>query len=157
MPERPPGLDLGSGFLVIVPILNAAVGPYSVVAMAASAPSPYAMGSVIRFNIRHAEPLLADGTISDRAARHERLANLALVLAYAISVCLYIHILAAFLLGGLGINTPFRENLVCVIIIAAIGVMGRLRGLDMLLVMERWALQITGLLDSGTAGGLCSV
>jgi hypothetical protein len=44
----------------------------------------YAMVSVIRFNIRHAEPLLADGTISDRAARHERTANLALVLAYAI-------------------------------------------------------------------------
>ena len=136
----------GSGFLVIVPILNAAVGPYSVVAMAGVCALAYAMGSVIRFNIRYAEPLLAEGTISDRAARHERTANLALVLAYAISVCLYIHILAAFLLGGLGINTPFRENVVCVIIIAAIGAMGRFRGLDMLLVMERWALRITGLL-----------
>jgi hypothetical protein len=71
----------------------------------------YPMGSVIRFNIRHAEPFLAEGTISDRAARHERTANLVLVLAYAISVCLYIHILAAFLFGGLGINTPFRENI----------------------------------------------
>ena len=136
----------GSGFLVIVPILNAAVGPYSVVAMAGVCALAYAMGSVIRFNIRHAEPLLAEGTTSDRAARHERTANLALVLAYAISVCLYIHILAAFLLGGLGINTPFRENIVCVIIIAAIGAMGRFRGLDTLLVLERWALRITGLL-----------
>jgi len=136
----------GSGFLVIVPILNAAVGPYSLLAMAGVCALAYAMGSVIRFNIRHAEPLLAEGATSDRAARHERTANLALVLAYAISVSLYIHILAAFLLGGLGINTPFRENIVCVIIIAAIGAIGRFHGLDMLLVLERWALRTTGLL-----------
>ena len=136
----------GSGFLVIVPILNAAVGPYAVFAMAGVCAVAYAVGSVIRFNIRHAEPLLADGTISDRAARYERTSNLALVLAYAISVSLYIHILAAFLLGGLGINTPARENLVTVIIVAAIGALGRFRGLDMLLVMERWALRITGVL-----------
>ena len=100
----------GSGFLVIVPILYAAVGPYSVVAMVGVCALAYAMGSVIRFNIRHAEPLLAAGTISDRTARHERTANLALVLAYAISVSLYIHILAAFLLGGLGINTPRQRE-----------------------------------------------
>jgi hypothetical protein len=136
----------GSGFLVIVPILSAAVGPYSVVAIAAVCALAYAMGSVIRFNIRHAEPLLEDGTRSDRTARQERTANLALVLAYAISVCLYIHILAAFLLGGIGINTPFRENILCVIIIVGIGAMGRFRGLDTLMVMERWALRITGLL-----------
>jgi hypothetical protein len=136
----------GSGFLVIVPILNAAVGPYSVVAMAVVCALAYAMGSVIRFNIRHAEPLLESGEPSARLLRYERTANLALVLAYAISVCLYIHILAAFLLGGLGINTPFRENIVTVIIVAAIGVLGRFRGLDMLLIMERWALRVTGVL-----------
>jgi hypothetical protein len=146
----------GSGFLVIVPILNAAVGPYAVVAMAGVCALAYAMGSVIRFNIRHAEPLLAEGTISERAARHERTANLALVLAYAISVCLYIHILAAFLLGGLGINTPFRESIVSVIVMAAIGAMGRFRGLDMLLVMERWALRITGLLVLALVAGFAA-
>jgi hypothetical protein len=136
----------GSGFLVIVPFLNAAVGPYSVVAMAGVCALAYAMDSVIRFNIRHAEPLLAAGTTSDRVARHERISNLALVLAYAISVCLYIHILAAFLLGGLGINTPARENIVTVIIVAAIGAVGRVRGLDMLLFMELWALRVTDVL-----------
>src|SRR6185369_12251223 len=127
----------GSGFLVIVPILNAAVGPYSVVAMAGVCALAYAMGSVIRFNIRHAEPLLESPTPSPRLLRYERTANLAL--AYAISVCLYIHILAAFVLGGLGINTQFRENFLTVIIVAAIGVLGRFRGLDMLMILERWA------------------
>ena len=136
----------GSGFLVIVPILNAAVGPYSVVAMAIVCSIAYAMGSVIRFNIRHAEPVLEKGDVSARVSRYERTSNLALVLAYAISVCLYIHILAAFLLGGLGINSPRRENFFTVIVIATIGVVGRFRGLDMLLVLERWALRVTGIL-----------
>jgi hypothetical protein len=136
----------GSGLLVIVPILNAAVGPYSVIAMAGVCALAYAVGSVIRFNIRNVEPLIEAGTISARTSRNERTANLALVLAYAISVCLYIHILAAFLLGGLEINTPFKENIVCVIIISAIGVVGRFKGLDMLLILERWALRITGVL-----------
>jgi hypothetical protein len=104
------------------------------------------MGSVIRFNIRHAEPLLEEGKVSARIARYERTANLALVLAYAISVCLYIHILAAFLLGGFGINTPRRENIVTVLIIAAIALVGRYRGLDMLMVMERWSLRLTAVL-----------
>src|SRR5262245_32796106 len=136
----------GSGFLVIVPILNGAVGPYSLVAMACVCALAYAMGSVIRFNIRHAEPVLESGQASARIGRYERTANLALVLAYAISVCLYIHILAAFVLGALEINSPRRENLLTVIIVAVIGLLGRFRGLDMLLILERWALRVTGLL-----------
>jgi hypothetical protein len=133
----------GSGLLVIVPILNAAVGPYSIFAMAGVCALAYAMGSVIRFNIRYVEPLHEAGTVSDRTARNERTANLALVLAYAISVCLYIHILASFLLGGLGINTPLRENIFVVVVIVGIGAVGRFKGLDILLAMEKWALRVT--------------
>jgi hypothetical protein len=136
----------GSGFLVIVPILNGAVGRYAVFAMAGVCALAYAMGSVIRFNIRHAEPVLGADSASSRVMRYERTANLALVLAYAISVCLYIHILAAFVLGALGINTSFRENILTVIIVAGIAVLGRFQGLDMLMVMERWALRVTGVL-----------
>lgn len=136
----------GSGFLVIVPILNGAVGPYSLVAMAGVCALAYAMGSVIRFNIRHAEPILESGNASTKIQRYERTANLALVLAYAISVCLYIHILAAFVLGALGVNSPRRENLLTVVIVAGIGALGRFRGLDMLLILERWALRVTGVL-----------
>ena len=136
----------GSGFLVIVPILNGSVGPYSVVAMAAVCALAYAMGSVIRYNIRYAEPVLESGDASARIVRYERTANLALVLAYAISVCLYIHILAAFVLGSMQINSPRRENLLTVVIVAGIGLLGRFRGLDMLLILERWALRVTGIL-----------
>ena len=57
----------GSGFLVIVPILNGAVGPYAWLAMACVCGLAYAMGSVIRFNIRNAEPLMEDGSAPHRA------------------------------------------------------------------------------------------
>jgi hypothetical protein len=132
--------------LVIVPILNGVVGPYSFIAMAAVCAVAYAMGSVIRFNIIHVEPLLETGAASARIVRHEQVSNFALILAYAISVSLYIHILAAFLLGGLGMSGPKQESIIAVIIITAIGILGRFRGLNMLLVLERWALRVTGVL-----------
>ena len=70
----------GSGFLVIVPILAGAVGLYSVVAMAGVCALAYAVGSVIRYNIKHAEPVLAEKP-SEMTLSFERLSDIALVLA----------------------------------------------------------------------------
>jgi hypothetical protein len=133
----------GSGFLVIVPILAGAVGPYAWLAMTCVCGLAYAMGSVIRFNIRNAEPLIDDGTAPQRAVFFERTSDLALVIAYAISVCLYIRILAAFLLGGLGIDTPLNEHIVTVAVISIIGFVGYTKGLDMLQNLEKIALGVT--------------
>jgi len=133
----------GSGFLVIVPILNGAVGPYAWLAMACVCGLAYAMGSVIRFNIRNAEPLMEDGTAPHRAIMFEKTSDLALVVAYAISVCLYIRILAAFLLGGLGIDTSLNEHIVTVAVISIIGFVGYTKGLDMLQNLEKIALGVT--------------
>lgn len=132
----------GSGFLVIVPILAGAVGPWSVVAMAGVCAVAYAVGSVIRFNIRHAEPVLA-GTPHDATLSFERASDLALVLAYVISVCLYIHILAAFVLTGLGRDSILLEDLLTTTVIAAITAVGIIRGLDALEFLEKWALFVT--------------
>ena len=133
----------GSGFLVIVPILAGAVGPYAWLAMICVCVLAYAMGSVIRFNIRHTEPLLEAGKAPHRAVFFERTSDLALVIAYAIPVCLYIRILAAFLLGGLGIDTPLNEHVVTVAVIGVIGFVGYTKGLDMLQNLEKVALAIT--------------
>ena len=64
----------GSGFLIIVPILAGAVGSFSVLAMAAVCGLAYAVGSVIRFNIKHAEPVLA-GTPGEATLSFERSAR----------------------------------------------------------------------------------
>ena len=133
----------GSGFLVIVPILAGAVGPYAWLAMICVCGLAYAVGSVIRFNIRNTEPMLEAGTAPERAVLLEKTSDLALVVAYAISVCLYIRILAAFLLGGLGIDTPINEHIVSLAVIGVIGLVGYTKGLDMLQNLEKIALGVT--------------
>jgi hypothetical protein len=132
----------GSGFLVIVPILAGAVGPYSVYAMVGVCLLAYAVGSVIRYNIIHAEPVLAakppESTLS-----LERASDLALVLAYIISVCLYLNILSSFVLGGFHADTAHNESLLTTAVIAVIMVVGIIKGLGMLEGLEQWGLYIT--------------
>jgi hypothetical protein len=132
----------GSGFLVIVPILAGAVGEYSVLAMAVVCAIAYAVGSVIRFNIIHAEPVLA-GTPSEATMSFERAADLALVLAYVISVCLYLHILSSFVLGSFGADSELNENVLTTLVIGVIMFVGVTKGLDDLAVLEKWGLYIT--------------
>jgi hypothetical protein len=132
----------GSGFLIIVPILAGAVGSYSVLAMAAVCALAYAVGSVIRFNIKHAEPVLA-GDPNDATLSFERSSDLALVLAYVISVCLYLHILSAFVLGGFHADSELNENLMTTAVIAIITAIGVTKGLKLLDVLEQWGLYVT--------------
>lgn len=132
----------GSGFLVIVPILAGAVGPYSILAMLCVCALAYAVGSVIRFNIKYAEPVLASAP-GEATLSLERASDLALVLAYVISVCLYLHILSAFVLGGFHADTPINENLLTTAIIAIIMGIGLTKGLKTLDVLEGWGLYVT--------------
>jgi hypothetical protein len=67
----------GSGFLIIVPILAGVVGELSVFAIAGVCVLAYVVGSVIRFNIRNAEPVLADKPPESTLAL-ERTSDLAL-------------------------------------------------------------------------------
>ena len=132
----------GSGFLVIVPILAGVLGSYSTVAMAAVCLVAYLVGAVIRHNIRHAEPELA-GKPGEATLSLERASDLALVIAYVISVCLYLHILSSFVLGGFGLDSAINEDLMTSAIILAIVVVGVVKGLGMLEGLEDWALAIT--------------
>jgi len=135
----------GSGFLVIVPIISGAVGPYAAVAMACVCAVAYCVGEVIRFNIRHAEELLERDEASSVTKRLELSSDLVLVAAYVISVCLYVNILAAFVLGGLGeeYDTDANEHILSSVVIAIIGLVGYFRGLDMLQKLEDIGLWIT--------------
>jgi hypothetical protein len=119
----------GSGFLIIVPILAGAVGHFSVIAMAGVCALAIAVGAVIRFNIRNAEPVLADNP-PESTLSLERTSDLALILAYVISVSLYLHILAAFVLGGFGADTPLNENIITTAVIGVIMLIGMTKGPD---------------------------
>lgn len=132
----------GSGFLVIVPILVGAVGPFSPIAMLVICALAFAVGSIIRFNIKHAEPALA-GTPGEATLSFERGSDLALILAYVISVCLYIRILSSFVLSGLDVGAPIASEILASLVIATITVIGMTKGLKVLEKLERWALYVT--------------
>lgn len=132
----------GSGFLVMVPILAGAVGMYAGLAMAIVCGIAYCVGHVIRFNIRYAEPALLHNPKESTLA-FERSSDLALVLAYVISVCLYLHILSAFVLGSLHLDKSFNEDLLTTAVIVFIVAVGVIRGLAGLASLEGVALLVT--------------
>ena len=132
----------GSGFLVVLPVLASAVGPYSVVAMAAILVLAYGVGGVIRHNITIIEPALAKNP-PQLAVLLERVSAYALILAYILSICLYLHLLAAFALRPFEIDTAFNKSMLVTVIMMGIMLLGIGGGLKQLEALEKYALYIT--------------
>lgn len=133
----------GSGFLVIAAILSAAVGKYAVVAMAGICALAYAIGMVMRHNIRHVEPLLFNRKLPVWPARLELVSDFALVLAYVISVTLYLRIMASFALNLANADSQLNQSLLVTGCIAVIMLFAWFRGLKSLEALEKWALYLT--------------
>jgi len=132
----------GSGFLVIVPVLVSSVGAYAVLAMLVVSLVAFQAGAVVRHNIIYAEPVLA-AKENRMALMVERLSSLALVAAYVVSVCLYIHILSSFVLRAFDMDSDFNKSLLTTMVIGFITVMGVVGGLKPLEKMESIALYVT--------------
>jgi hypothetical protein len=60
-----------------------------------------------------------------------------------ISVCLYLHILSAFVLGGFHADNELNENLMTTAVVAVITLIGITKGLSVLNVLEQWGLYVT--------------
>ena len=122
---------IGSGFLVVAPLLADVAGPWAPVAMLGIVALAHAIGWVMRFNICHAEQGL-----SGAALALQRLANVALTVAYVISVAFYIRLLASFALSLSPLDSPLNETLLATAVLALIGLIGWARGLHGLEMME---------------------
>ncbi len=134
---------IGSGFLVIVPLLGTAVGVYAPLAMLAVVALAYLIGVAIRFNIRFAEPLLADTESGgSMLSRLEYVAGIVLGFAYVISVTFYLRLLASFALRGLDLESALAAKLMTTAILVCIGGAGWLRGLDFLERLEEYSVSI---------------
>lgn len=133
---------IGSGFLVVAPILGNLLGVYAALGMLLITMLALAVGEVIRFNIRYAEPRLATADLPARALWTERLANLALSLAYVISVAFYLRLLSAFALHYLNLEQGIWPDLLTTLILLAIGLIGWLRGLRALENLEEYSVSI---------------
>ncbi len=133
---------IGSGFLVSAPLLRDQVGVFASVAMAGLVFVAYLIGGAVRFNIRYLEPAKASGTLSPGVERVEALSEYALVLAYWVSISYYVALLGIFLLNGLGVHDDFVAKLVSTGVLAAIALIGHLRGLELLEKVEGYAASV---------------
>jgi hypothetical protein len=134
---------IGSGFLIIAPLLASVVGEYSPVAVTGIVVFAYAIGGVIRFNIIHAESLLHDRKTHPLIYKIDLFANTVLSFAYVTAVAFYLSLLSSFLLtyAGFG-DSPNLERLMTTIIIVFIATTGFIRGLGGLEKLEAYSMSL---------------
>jgi len=133
---------IGSGFLIIAPVLGFLVGDWAFAAMFALSAVAYLIGEVIRYNIRHQEPILQRGHGPRWVFTLEHASDLALVLAYMTSVAFYLRLLASFVFQGLHMRHPLAENLLTTALLLFIGGVGKWRGLDRLEMLEEYSVSV---------------
>lgn len=127
---------LGSGLLIIVPVLERTLGSLAVLGAIGVCAVAWLVGTAIRHCVRVVEPLAADGTLDAVTRRIDRSADAVIVVAYVISVALYLRIMAqyvvAYAIGGNG--QPAERITACatVVLIVVVGVLRGFRGLDRL-------------------------
>lgn len=131
---------IGSGFLVVVPLLGRAEGLWAAPSMLGIVVVAYFVGGIVRYNIRHVEPRLQRETVAEPLATLERLSGLSLILAYLISVTFYVRVLSAFLLEGIDVDGLFLERLVASGTLLVIGCTGLARGLGALERLEEYSV-----------------
>ncbi|MDP4796369.1 MAG: hypothetical protein NWR87_05595 [Rhodospirillales bacterium] len=139
---------IGSGFLVAGPILAHAVGTMAWLAMTGLCAIAYLFGMAIRHNIVHVEPVLAKQPPAIVFVL-ERASEIALSLAYFVSVAYYLNLFAAFGLRFVDVIDPVWIQIVATVAISIIAVVGTLRGLSGL---ERFEVVAVGLKLSMIAG-----
>jgi len=141
---------MGSGFLVSAPLLAGVVGNLAAVCMAVLLTLAYLLGGVIRFNIRHFEPIeQQSGAAQDVAF----LSRVVLAGAYFITVSYYLQLLAAFALNIADIESLLAARLVTTALLALIGGIGVWRGLEELEMVEKYSVSLNlGMIAALLAG-----
>jgi hypothetical protein len=127
---------IGSGFLVVAPLLHSQFGRYAPLAMLALVVFGYVVGFVLRENI-------ATETRPPSANILKTLARIALVAAYLVSVAFYIELLSDFLVHGFGKapdTFPNLQRFISTAIILFIAARSCLKGFVGLERLEEYAV-----------------
>lgn len=134
---------IGSGFLIIAPLLASVIGIYSPLAVTGIVVLAYAIGGVIRFNIIQAEPLIHDREAYHDIYKIDLFANIVLSFAYVTAVAFYLSLLSSFLLTYVGFgDSPVLERSLTTVIIVFIAAAGYLRGLGGLEKLEAYSMSL---------------
>jgi hypothetical protein len=126
---------IGSGFLVLGPILVSSFGQYAPLVMAALCIFAYLFGAAIRFNITRYAALSGKRSVTEE--KLEILSSWALAFAYIISVAYYLNLLGSFAVSLTPINDAFHAQLVTSAVFVLVLIVGWTKGFQALERMEQ--------------------
>jgi hypothetical protein len=124
---------IGSGFLVLGPILDRAYGNFAPLAMAALCAEALAFGAAIRANIRRIDA----GPRTPAEDALETFSAWALAEAYVVSVAYYLNLLGTFGVSLTPYNSPIAAKIVTSAVFFLILVSGWTKGFAALEQMEQ--------------------
>ncbi|MGV6803085.1 MAG: hypothetical protein ACWA49_02690 [Ruegeria sp.] len=142
---------IGSGFLVLGPILDVSFGDLAPLAMLALCVVAWGFGSAVRFNIHDV------ATRPDRGNGIERLevvASASLAFAYFISVAYYLNLFGAFGVSLTAVDDPYHARLLTTAVFVVILMVGWTRGFSALERMEQVSVGLKLAIIAGLIVGL---
>ncbi len=141
---------IGSGFLILGPILNQSYGGYAPLVMAALCLVAFLFGSAIRFNIL-AYSRQQSGTV---IIKLENLSSWVLAFAYIISVAYYLNLFGAFGIRLTSLTNPVYAKLLTTGVFLTILIAGWTRGFSALERMEQVSVSLKIAIIAGLIAGL---
>lgn len=152
---------IGSGFLVVAPLLGYTVGNWAAIAMLGIVSLAYAVGGAVRYNIANVEKISDSSDSNDPVGATliwlERAAKIALAIAYIVAITFYLELLAAFSLRPFDMQNPFIQKLIATALILFIGGFGYWRGLKRLELLEKYSVDTKLAIIAGLLAGLAAV
>ncbi|WP_417431090.1 hypothetical protein [Kiloniella sp.] len=142
---------IGSGFLILGPILDVSYGGYAPLVMVGLCAVAYLFGSVIRFNIAD---IATQTPPTKLLVRLETIASSVLAFAFIISVAYYLNLFGAFGVSLTELNDQFHANLLTTAVFALILFTGMTRGYSALERMEQVSVGLKLAIIAGLIFGL---
>ena len=145
---------IGSGFLLLGPVLSHAFGGFAPWVMGGLCVVAYMFGGVIRSNIATGEDAIITGQHGTLAKRIETISSWALAFAYIISVSYYLNLLGAFALSMTPFDNRFDAKLLTTGVFILIVLIGCTNGFKSLERMEYFSVAIKLAIIAGLVIGL---
>ncbi len=143
---------IGSGFLVLGPILNASYGKFAPIVMAGLCGVAFLFGAAIRFNIKR---IATSGKArTPWELKLEYISSWALAFAYIISVAYYLNLFGAFGVSLTQVNDPLHAKLLTSSMFLLILMVGWTRGYRALEKMEQIFVSVKLAVIAGMLVGL---
>ena len=142
---------IGSGFLILAPVLDYGYGGWAPVVMAGLCAAAWAFGSAIRFNIAALNDGLDD---TPGATRLEALASWTLALAYFVSVAYYLNLFGAFAARMISHDDPLVARSITSALLLLILAIGSTRGFTALERLEQVSVSVKLAIIAGLLAGM---